>query len=143
MSQTTTTERKWQQQWHDGIIDALDSMLRGFGKELTVECNRGKSPGADMVVHTRRTPAQIINVEVQMHPSGKGFTQSMDRWAQRHTRADATFIVCPMALLPTLARRVESHRVLGRADGIYIFGDTPEHLTLLCACVFTFLRAST
>ena len=64
----------------------------------------------------------------------------MDRWGERHTKALATFIVCPMALLPTLARRVEGHRLLGHTEGIYFFGDAPEQLTLLCACAFNLVR---
>jgi len=94
-----------------------------------------------MVIRGRGSPSQIINVEVQMHPSGKGFLQAMDRWGERHTKALATFIVCPMALLPTLARRIESHRLLGDAKSIYLFGDALEQLTLLCACAFNLVRA--
>lgn len=140
MSDTSQTERKWQQQWHDGVIDAIELMLSGFGRALSVECHRGKEQGCDIVISTRGVKPRTINVEVQMHPSGSGFARSMDIWAKRHSKVDATFIVCPMALLPTLARRIGSHSVLGRAENVFIFGDTQNHLTLLCSCVFTYLR---
>ena len=73
MPKSPVPEKKWEQRWHDGVIDLLESMLRGLGTELTVESHRGKARGADMVIRGRRSPSQVINGEVQMHPSGKEF----------------------------------------------------------------------
>jgi hypothetical protein len=139
MARTQQPETKWEQRWHDNTIDAIDGMLRCFRGELSVEVNKGHTHGSDIIISTSSSPGMRIHVEVQMHPSGKDFKGTMDRWAQRHTGAMATFVVCPTALMSTMVKRIESHQSLGAAARVFVFGDNTAYLTLLCSSIFSLL----
>lgn len=139
MPQTGGTETKWEQRWHDSTIDAIDRMLRCFRGSLSVEVNKGHAHGSDIIVSTTHAPVNRVHVEVQMHPSGKDFRGTMDRWARRHSEATATFVVCPTALMFTMVKRLESHQSLGAAERFFVFGDNDSYLTLLCSGIFSLL----
>lgn len=142
MAQVQGTETKWEQRWHDGTIDAIERMLRCFRGSLSVEVNKGHAHGSDIIVTGMRQPVTKVHVEVQMHPSGKDFKGTMDRWARRHTDAIATFIVCPTALMSTMVKRLESHQSLSTATRLFVFGDNDSYITLLCASIFSLLEVS-
>jgi hypothetical protein len=133
------TETKWEQRWHDNTIDTIDGMLRCFRGSLSVQVNKGHAHGADIIVSTTQAPVRKVHIEVQMHPSGKDFKGTMDRWARRHTEAIATFIVCPTALMSTMVKRLEAHQLLLAAAQVFVFGDSNSHLTLLCSSIFSLL----
>lgn len=133
------TETKWAQRWHDNTIDTIDAMLRCFRGSLSVQVNKGHAHGSDIIVSTTRAPVRKAHIEVQMHPSGKDFKGTMDRWARRHTEANATFIVCPTALTSTMVRRLEAHQSLLAAAQVFVFGDSDSYLTLLCSSIFSLL----
>lgn len=139
MTRAAGTETKWEQRWHDNTIDTIDRMLKCFRGFLSVAVNKGHAHGSDIIVSTAREPVTKVHVEVQMHPSGKDFRGTMNRWAHRHSQGAATFVVCPTALMSTMVRRLESHELLGGARHLFVFGDNDSYLTLLCSSIFSLL----
>lgn len=143
MPQSTGTETKWEQRWHDSTIDSIDRMLKCFRGALSVEVNKGHAHGSDIIVSTTSAPVKRVHIEVQMHPSGKDFKGTMDRWARRHAEAEATFVVCPTALMSTMVKRLASHQSLAGATRFFVFGDSDSYLTLVCSSVFSLLTQNT
>lgn len=100
--------------------------------------NPGQKHGSDIVVRRRDLEGVQVNIEVQMHPSGKEFPGTVKNWWDRHQATKATCIVCPAALRSTMMRRIfKVEPRFSEGGSIFFFGD--DQIEQLCATVFSIL----
>ena len=124
--------------WHDYTIWQIAQLLGSYRTLVDVEMNPGQKHGSDIVASRRDLEDVHVNIEVQMHPSGKEFPQIVKNWWDRHQAAKATFIVCPAALRSTMMNRVlKVEPRFSEERSIFFFGD--DQIEQLCATVFSIL----
>jgi len=100
--------------------------------------NPSQKHGSDIVAKRRDLNDAKVNIEVQMHPSGKEFPQIVKNWCDRHQATKATCIVCPAASRSTMMSRVlRIEPRFSEERSIFFFGD--DQIEQLCATVFFIL----
>ena len=73
--------------WHDYTIWQIAQLLGSYRTLVDVEMNPGQKHGSDIVASRRDLEDVHVNIEVQMHPSGKEFPQIVKNWWDRHQAA--------------------------------------------------------
>ena len=122
--------------WHDFTIWQITQLLTSYCTLFNIESSPGQKPGSDIIVK-RKDNNNVVNVEVQMHPSGKEFEATVKKWWNRHQRAKSTCIVCPTALRSTMMNRVFKIEPRFIKESIFFFGD--DQIEQLCATIFSIL----